>query len=99
MVPVAFGPGASGKQTTLGYSDDGVQTDRREPVPNRGRGSAPPDADRRAIAGVSRRLHEASLRGKPADKCWTARAKALGNSMAVNCMEWIGEDCHGGGME
>ena len=31
-------------------------------------------------------------RGKPADKCPDGpRYKALGNSMAVNCMEWIGE--------
>ena len=31
-------------------------------------------------------------RGKPADQCPDGpRYKALGNSMAVNCMEWIGE--------
>ena len=31
-------------------------------------------------------------RGKPADKCPDGpRYKALGNSMAVNCMEWIGQ--------
>ncbi len=31
-------------------------------------------------------------RGKPADQCADGpRYKALGNSMAVNCMEWIGE--------
>ncbi len=31
-------------------------------------------------------------RGKPAEKCPDGpRYKALGNSMAVNCMEWIGE--------
>lgn len=31
-------------------------------------------------------------RGEPADKCPDGpRYKALGNSMAVNCMEWIGE--------
>jgi len=31
-------------------------------------------------------------RKKPADECPDGpRYKALGNSMAVNCMEWIGE--------
>ena len=31
-------------------------------------------------------------RGKPADQCPDGpRYKALGNSMAVNCMRWIGE--------
>ena len=31
-------------------------------------------------------------RGKPADQCPDGpRYKALGNSMAVNCMAWIGE--------
>jgi DNA (cytosine-5)-methyltransferase 1 len=31
-------------------------------------------------------------RGKPTDQCPDGpRYKALGNSMAVNCMEWIGE--------
>jgi DNA (cytosine-5)-methyltransferase 1 len=31
-------------------------------------------------------------RGKPSEQCPDGpRYKALGNSMAVNCMEWIGE--------
>jgi DNA (cytosine-5)-methyltransferase 1 len=31
-------------------------------------------------------------KGKPADQCPDGpRYKALGNSMAVNCMEWIGQ--------
>jgi DNA (cytosine-5)-methyltransferase 1 len=35
-------------------------------------------------------------RGKPADQCPDGpRYKALGNSMAVNCMEWIGERIQG----
>lgn len=41
---------------------------------------------------ITRGFTKIEWRGKPADKCPDGpRYKALGNSMAVNCMAWIGE--------
>jgi len=45
-----------------------------------------------ALQGFPRGFTQIPYRGKPADKCPDGpRYKALGNSMAVNCMEWIGQ--------
>ena len=44
------------------------------------------------LQGFPRNYTLIPWRGKPADQCPDGpRYKALGNSMAVNCMEWIGE--------
>jgi DNA (cytosine-5)-methyltransferase 1 len=44
------------------------------------------------LQGFSDEFTKIPYRGKPADKCPDGpRYKALGNSMAVNAMEWIGE--------
>ena len=96
IVPVAFAHQASGKQTTLGYSDDGAcQTIGANQTP----AVVTPWAVRRLTPTECERLQafpdgftKIPYRGKPADKCPDGpRYKALGNSMAVNCMEWIGE--------
>ena len=127
---IAFAHQAGGKQTTLGYSDDGTcQTLGANQTPAvafalRGReGGAMPEIEgdqvgalRAADGGSSRSYIATSAvrrltprecerlqgfpdnftaipwRGKPADACPDGpRYKALGNSMAVPVMRWIGE--------
>jgi DNA (cytosine-5)-methyltransferase 1 len=130
---VAFAHQAGGKQTTLGYSDDGsVQTLGAHQTPavafaenqqaqvrlcgGDGRVSnqrtagggkpgqgypaiATPYAVRRlvpeeceALQGFPRGYTRIPYRNKTADACPDGpRYKALGNSMATNCMEFIGE--------
>lgn len=127
---VAFAHQAGGKQTTLGYSNDGTcQTIGANQTPAvafdmRGRDGGsqlegPHDtANIRAASGGSSRSYVAAAwqvrrltpvecerlqgfpddftripyRGKPAEACPDGpRYKALGNSWAVNCAEWIGE--------
>ncbi|MCM2472137.1 DNA cytosine methyltransferase [Rhizobium sp. CG5] len=90
---VAFAHQAGGKQTTLGYSDDGtVQTLSAHQTP----AIAQPWAVRRLTPRECERLQ-----GFPDDFTnvpWNGKAqasdgpryKALGNSMAVNVMRWIG---------
>jgi DNA (cytosine-5)-methyltransferase 1 len=124
---VAFAHQAGGKQTTLGYSDDGaVQTlgahqtpavafaqNQRdevrimeaagalaaEPGMKQQTYLATPYAVRRltpeeceALQGFPRGYTRIPYRKKTADACPDGpRYKALGNSMAINCMEFIGE--------
>ncbi|RYC10156.1 DNA cytosine methyltransferase [Ciceribacter ferrooxidans] len=90
---IAFAHQAGGKQTTLGYSDDGsVQTLSAHQTP----AIAHPWAVRRLTPRECERLQ-----GFPddfTDVPWNGkkhaadgpRYKALGNSMAVNVMRWIG---------
>lgn len=93
---VAFAPKAGGKQTTLGFSDDGAcQTlgTTQEPAivtPWAVRRLTPAECER--LMGFPDGFTAIPWRGKPADQCPDGpRYKSLGNSMAVNCMEWIGE--------
>ena len=45
-----------------------------------------------ALQGFPREFTRIPYRGKPADQCPDGpRYRSLGNSMAVNCMEWLGE--------
>ena len=45
-----------------------------------------------ALQGFPREFTRVPYRGKPADQCPDGpRYRSLGNSMAVNCMEWLGE--------
>lgn len=129
MPAVAFAPQAGGKQTTLGFSDDGaVQTLGAKQQPavafrerirgDDGRGYDRPPASSLEVCGTLETVkrHNVALpwavrrltprecerlqgfpddytlvpvRGKPAAD--GPRYKALGNSMAVNAMGWIGE--------
>ena len=129
LVAVAFAPQAGGKQTTLGFADDGaVQTLGANQTPavafdlaqitsaaNRTRVApelpastlnaagqmhvATPWAVRRltpreceALQGFPPDFTRIPYRGKPTELCPDGpRYKALGNSMAVNCMAWLGE--------
>jgi DNA (cytosine-5)-methyltransferase 1 len=93
---VAFAHQAGGKQTTLGFVGDGTcQTIGAHQTP----AIATPWAVRRLTPTECERLQafpdnftRIPYRGKPADLCPDGpRYKALGNSMAVNVMAWIGE--------
>lgn len=93
---VAFAPQAGGKQTTLGYDDSGAcQTVGANQTP----AVVTPWAVRRLTPRECERLQafpddftRIPYRGKPAEACPDGpRYKALGNSMAVNVMAWIGE--------
>lgn len=88
---VAFSPSASGKQTTLGASELSPTLKNTTPVGV---------TDRRGVRRLTP-LESERLQGMPDD--WTLvphrckpmadgpRYKAVGNSMAVPCMRWIGE--------
>jgi DNA (cytosine-5)-methyltransferase 1 len=96
FIQVAFAPKAGGKQTTLGFSDDGAcQTlgTTQEPAivtPWAVRRLTPAECER--LMGFPDGFTAIPWRGKPADQCPDGpRYKALGNSWAVNCAEWVGE--------
>lgn len=92
LVPVAFNPQAGGKQTSLGY-EPGSQTTGTLSVCQTPaiagaavRRLTPLECER--LQGFPDRYTAVPYRGKPATD--GPRYKALGNSMAVPVMAWIG---------
>ena len=94
LVPVAFHPQAGGKQTTLGFDPSSgiaatIEAHQTQAVATAWsvRRLTPMECER--LQGFPDGWTQVPVRGKPAAD--GPRYKALGNSMAVNVMEFIGQ--------
>ena len=83
-IPIAFDPQGSGKQTTLGASTEGTVCQAMQV-----RRLTPTECER--LQGFPDNWTKIPYRNKPAEDCPDGpRYKALGNSMAIPVVYWIG---------